>query len=148
MRPLLAAAVLALVAPAGAAGAGLSLASRDLAPAERAPLRVERFDLVGLHWRGGGRLLFRTRSLAGRWSGWHAAAPEEDDLPDRRTEEGRSSRGWRIGSPFWTGGASAIQYRAVGSVTGVRAFFVRSPRMPSGFRQPRTAVAPNILTRA
>ncbi|MDQ2980931.1 MAG: hypothetical protein M3R26_01210, partial [Actinomycetota bacterium] len=73
MRPLLVAAVLALVVPGTAAGAGLSLASRDLAPAKRSPLRVEPFDLVGLHWRGSGSLLFRTRSLGGRWSGWHTA---------------------------------------------------------------------------
>ncbi len=147
MRPLLVAAVLALAAPGTAAGAGLTLASRDLAPAARAPLRVERFDLVGLHWRGSGSLVFRTRSLAGRWSVWHPAAPEVDDLPDRGTE-GRSTRGWRIGSPFWTGGAEALQYRTRGRVTAVRAFFVRSPRVPPRFRSPATASAPDILTRA
>ncbi|MDQ2910162.1 MAG: N-acetylmuramoyl-L-alanine amidase, partial [Actinomycetota bacterium] len=75
------------------------------------------------------------------------AAPEGDDLPDRGTER-RASRGWRIGSPFWTGGAEAIQYRTSGRVTAVRAFFLRSPRGQPSFRYPATAVAPEIFTRA
>jgi N-acetylmuramoyl-L-alanine amidase-like protein len=146
MRPLLAAAAVALAAPGAAAGAGLSLASHDLAPATRAPLRLERFDLVGLHWRGSGSVTFRTRSRAGRWSGWHTAAAEDDDLPDHGTE-GRSGRDWRIGNPFWTGGAEAIQYRTHGRVTQVRGFFVRSPNVAPRFRLPMTATAPDIITR-
>ena len=147
MRPLLAAAVLALAAPGVAAGAGLSLASRELAPHARTPVRVERFDLVGLHWRGSGELQFRTRALGGRWSAWHAAAPEEDDLPDRGTED-RSTRGWRLGSPFWTGGADAIQYRTSGRVSAVRGYFVRSPRVRTRVRQPQIASRPTVITRA
>jgi N-acetylmuramoyl-L-alanine amidase len=148
MRPFLAAAVVALLAPGTAAGAGLSLSSRTLAAAERAPVRVARFDLVGLHWRGKGTLLFRTRSAAGRWSAWQPALAEEDDLPDRGTVEARQARGWRLGSPFWTGGATAIQYRSHGRVRQVRAFFVRSPRVRSRVRLPAIAGAPPMVTRA
>ena len=46
-----------------------------------------RFDLVGLHWRGSGTVEFRTRSTTGRWSGWHRAAPEGEDLPDAGSSE-------------------------------------------------------------
>jgi N-acetylmuramoyl-L-alanine amidase len=147
MRPLIAAAVLALAAPGAAAGARLSLVSRDLAPAARAPLREARFDLVGIHWRGAGAVSFRTRGLGGRWSAWHPAAPEDDDLPDRGAE-GRPTRGWRIGSPFWTGGADAIQYRAAGSVSRVRAYFVLSPTAPVRVRRPEIAGKPSVITRA
>ena len=35
---------------------------------------AERFTLAGVHWQGPGRVAFRTRSLAGRWSGWRPAA--------------------------------------------------------------------------
>src|SRR5919206_2882319 len=82
MRVFLVAAVLALAAPGTAAG--LSLSSRDLRTA--APQHVKGFQLVGLHWRGSGMVLFRTRSLDGRWTTWHRAMPDEDDLPDRGTE--------------------------------------------------------------
>jgi hypothetical protein len=143
MKLAAAAAVLALAAPGAAAGAGLSLASRDLHGA--APARVARFDLVGLHWRGSGSVLFRTRSAAGRWSAWRAAAPGEDDLPDRGTE-GRS--GWRLGSPYWVGAADMLQVRKVGRVGRVRAFFVRGSGRSKPALQPLMTETPAIVTRA
>jgi hypothetical protein len=121
--------------------------SRDLAPHSGAPVRVERFDLVGLHWRGDGRVVFRTHRAFGAWSRWHAAAPEDDDLPDRGSE-GRDARGWRLGSPFWTGGADALEYRTKGRVTRVRAYFVRSPQVTVRGRRPQIAARPNVITRA
>jgi hypothetical protein len=142
MRIVLAAAVVALAAPGTAAG--LSLTSRDLRTA--APLHVKRFQLVGVHWRGSGAVLFRTRSVHGRWSGWHRASPDEDDLPDRGTE---GPRGWRVGAPFWTGGSDAIQYRTVGRVAHVRAFFVRGSGGPAArIRRTQMTEAPVITTRA
>jgi len=144
MRFALVAAVLVLAAPGTAAGAGLSLSAHDLRGA--APQHVKRFQLVGVHWRGSGMVLFRTHSLNGRWSVWHRAMPGEDDLPDRGTE---GLRRWRIGAPFWTGGSNAIQYRTVGGVARVRAFFVRgsggaSPRV----RRTQMTEAPEVITRA
>jgi len=145
MRVLLVAAVLVLAAPGTAAGAGLSLSARDL-PAGSA-LHVKRFQLVGLHWRGNGKVLFRTRSLSGRWSAWHPAAPGEDDLPDRGTEGLHPD--WRIGAPYWTGGADAVQYRTVGRVARVRAFFVRGSGGPSPrVRRTQMTATPTIITRA
>jgi hypothetical protein len=148
IRPFLAAAVLALAAPGAAAGAGLSLAWRDLTPQRLAPVPVDRFDLVGLHWRGEGSVSFRTRGPAGRWSAWHTAAPEDDDLPDRGTAEARVTRGWRLGSPFWTGGADAIQYRTSGRIARMRAYFVRSPPVRLRVRHPQIAGRPNVIARA
>jgi hypothetical protein len=145
-RPLLVAAVLLLVAPGTAAGAGLSLSARDLHT--QTPLHVKRFQLVGFHWRGSGGVLFRTRSLAGRWSAWRPAASGEDDLPDRGTE-GRATPHWRIGSPYWTGGSDALQYRIVGRVSRVRAFFVRGPAGPAvRVRRAQMTETPTIVTRA
>jgi hypothetical protein len=141
---LVLAAVLALAAPGAAAGAGLSLVSWDVRGA--VPARVDRFDLVGLHWRGSGSVLFRTRSPAGRWSPWRSAAPGEDDLPDRGTEGGVS--GWRLGSPFWVGGADVLQVRKAGRVGRVRAFFVRSPGRSRPALQPLMTETPTIVTRA
>jgi hypothetical protein len=145
MRVFLVAAVLVLAAPGTAAGAELSLSARDLRSS--APLQVKRFQLVGLHWRGSGKVLFRTHSLRGRWTAWHGALPSEDDLPDRGTEGFRG--GWRIGAPFWTGGSNGIQYRTVGHVTRVRAFFVRGSAGPAEpIRRTQMTETPVVITRA
>ncbi len=48
---------------------------------------VSRFTLAGIHWRGSGRVVFRTRSHDGRWSPWRAAAPEAEDGPDPSSPE-------------------------------------------------------------
>jgi hypothetical protein len=136
MRGVVAAAVIALAFPATAFGASLT--------AERlssgAPVSVKRFDLVGLHWLGNGNVLFRTRALDGRWSRWHNGLAE-DDLPDGGSRV-------RVGSPYWTGGSDAIEYRPVGRVRDVRAFFVRSTTQPLRVRRPQFAGAPKIITRA
>ena len=57
-------------------------------------------------------------------------------------------RGWRVGEPLWTGASNAIQYRTLGRVARVRAFFVRSPRLPVGGKRVELAGAPPIITRA
>ena len=84
------------------------------------------FDLVGLHWKGPGTVWFRTLSSAGRWSRWHAAAPEAEDSPDLTSRERAAGRGWKLGSPYWTGRSTSIQYRFGGRVSRLRAFFVWS----------------------
>ncbi len=58
---------------------------------------AERFDLVGLHWQGRGRVSFRTRALSGAWSPWRDAAPEPEDRPGRGTREAGRRAGWRVG---------------------------------------------------
>src|SRR3954470_11246880 len=138
-KPLIAAAVLAAAFPGAAFGAGL-VQERELSPQASVRTLVTRnFELVGLHWRGSGRVEYRTRSLAGRWSGWRTSS-QEDALPNRGA--------WRAGEPQWTGASNAIQYRARGHVAAVRAFFVRSPRLPAGGKRLDLAAAPPILTRA
>ena len=146
-RSLFVAAVLAAVLPGSALGAGL-VQQRDLQPqASVRALAPGTFELVGLHWRGSGRVEYRTRSLAGRWSRWLLSS-DEDALPDRGSRELRAMRGWRVGEPQWTGASNAIQYRTLGRVARVRAFFVRSPRLPVGGKRPELAGAPPIITRA
>jgi len=108
-----------------------------------------RFDLVGLHWQGPGSVAFRVRSVAGRWSPWHAAAPEADDRPDTGSTEARGSRGWHLGSPWWVGESRGIQYRVTGVVRSLRAFLVRSPVEPvAPARSLAAATAPSIVNRA
>ena len=119
-----------------------SATARLLAAARAVP----RFNLVGLHWRGSGRVAFRTRSLEGAWSAWRDAAPEDEDRPDAGSRE-RSVRGWRIGNPHWTGASNAIQYRPRGSVRRLRAHFVWSPTEALPPRTLSLAGSPPIIPR-
>jgi N-acetylmuramoyl-L-alanine amidase len=147
MRPFIVAAVLAVTFPGTALGAGL-VQQRDLLPqASVRTVATGNFELVGLHWRGSGRVEYRTRSLAGRWSKWLLSS-DEDALPDRGSREWRAMQGWRVGEPQWTGAANAIQYRSLGRVSRVRAFLVRSARLPVGGKRLELAGAPPIITRA
>ena len=144
------AALAALVLP-NAAHAGLTaMRSQDvLAVSGATGSRLEpgRFDLVGLHWSGPGNVEFRTRSLSGRWSPWRPAAPEEEDGPDTDAAEARRS-GWRLGSPWWTGPADALDVRTRGRVTRVRAWTVRSIASGVPPRRPAAATQPAIVSRA
>src|SRR6266545_2501756 len=106
-----------------------------------------RFDLVGLHWRGSGSVEFRTHSVSGRWSTWHRAAPEAEDLPDDVSAEARAARGWRLGNPYWTGPADRIGYRLHGRVTRLRAYFVQSPVERIPLRRLSLAGSPAIVPR-
>ncbi len=152
MKKLLAAAVLAaaLTAPHTAAAGLAAITTRDL-PLEGARTlagSVPRFELVGLHWRGGGAVELRTRSSEGRWSAWQPAAPEAEDRPDTASGESRAARGWTIGNPIWTGPSTAIRYRTTGRVTALRAFFVHSPEVRVPLRTLAAAGAPAIVPRS
>jgi flagellar hook assembly protein FlgD len=111
----------------------------------RAPLR---FNMVGLHWRGPGRLWFRTRAPSGSWSAWQPARPEAEDLPDRGTREAAAGRGWKLGNPYWTDAATAIEYRVAGDVSRLRAYFISSETDTAPTRVAARASRPGIITRA
>ena len=141
--------VVALAFPAVARGEA-TLVSRELPmngertlAATEAPVR---FNLLGLHWRGPGRVFFRVRG-AGGWSPWREADAEPGDLPDRGTSEARRLRSWRIGSPWWTGPAERLQIRARGRVQRVRAYYVWSPEEPVSTRSLQSADEPRIILR-
>ena len=144
MRIVLAALVLLLALPATALGADLSAFERDVSVRARTSA-VEKFNLVGLHWQGPGTVLFRTRSVSGRWSRWRVAAPEDEDGPDGGRE--RSRRGWHIGNPYWTGASNRLQVRTRGRVRRVRASYVWSPVSKVPLRSISTAGSPLILSR-
>src|SRR5687768_11113206 len=116
----LALAVPGLALPALAQAEDTTIVTREVPlPARQAPVQralasaqpPARFNLVGLHWRGAGTVRFRTRSLAGRWSAWHHAAPEAEDRPDAGSAERARGGGWRLGNPWWTGASDRIEYR-------------------------------------
>jgi flagellar hook assembly protein FlgD len=140
-----------LLLPARAAAADATLVSRDVPLGGQRVLASApapaRFNLVGLHWRGSGTVQFRTRSLAGRWSGWAGAAPEAEDQPDAGTAERARSRSWRLGNPWWVGPSNRIEYRLRGTVERLRAFFVWSPPASVPARTLQAAGMPAIVPR-
>jgi hypothetical protein len=142
----LACAVLLLfLAPGVAHAAGASSAARELPPAADRLAAARPFQLVGLHWRGPGTVLLRTRLGNARWTRWIVAAPEEDGPDARSGEEG--VEGWRVGSPQWVGRADRLQIRRVGLVGAVRAYLVRSGASPAPPRTLSTAGAPPVILR-
>jgi hypothetical protein len=137
------AAILALPALAGPP----VVATVELEPGRDAGSAGRPFTLAGVHWRGKGRVVFRTRSLAGGWSAWRPAAPEDEDGPDLGSGEQRLEDGWRIGNPWWVGASDWIQTRTIGQVSRVRAHLVWSPELRVPYRTPATTIAPAIVPR-
>ena len=80
---------------------------RTLASTRRRPVSTS----SGCTGVGRARSQFRTRSLAGRWSAWEAAAPEAEDQPDAGTAERARTAAWRLGNPWWVGPSDRIEYR-------------------------------------
>jgi len=141
-----------LAAPGAAWAADATITSQDLpigvvrSPA--AAVAPQRFDLVAFHWQGSGRVLFRTRSQAGRWSAWRRAAPEGEDLPDPASPEARVRSGWHLGNPYWVGPSDRIAFRLVGDVRRLRAWYVWTPVSHAAVRRVSTAGSPQIVPRA
>jgi hypothetical protein len=151
-RRLLLVVTLALALP-GVASAGLaSLEVRELPLGDARSLSATRpvtpFQLVGIHWRGPGRVELRTRSASGRWSRWSPAQQAVEDAPDAGSAERSSTRGWRIGAPLWVGRAVALEVRTIGRVTRARALTVRSPVSKVPFRGVASTSAPRLVARA
>jgi hypothetical protein len=152
MRIVRVALLLFVAAPAAARAADATIVSQDLpigvtrtAAGAVAPTRV---DLVGFHWQGSGRVLFRARSQAGRWSSWRPVAPEAEDRPDAGSRETRLRRGWRLGSPYWVGPSDRIAYRLLGDVRRLRVWYVWSPLEGARLRTVSTAGSPRIVPRS
>ena len=149
-RRLLLVAALVLSIPAVAEAGLTSVEIQDL------PLGKERtlaaagpraFDLVGIHWRGPGSVLLRTRSVDGRWSTWRPVREGDHDAPDGGSAEARARRGWRIGEPVWVGASIGLEVRTTGRVGRARAVTVRSPVSRVPIRTPAAAGVPQVVAR-
>jgi hypothetical protein len=146
----LTAVVVFLAAPAAAYGEA-SLTMREVplhGQRTLASAAVTRFDMVGLHWRGPGSVVFRTRAVAGRWSAWRRAAPEAEDLPDPGTSESTASGAWHLGNPYWVGESDQIAYRLEGRVTRLRVYYVRSTEERVPLRRVALTGSPPLISRA
>ena len=147
---LAAALIAATFAPEALAANGAhvsTVALRATGPNTFAPdSEVARFTLAGVQWRGPGRVFLRTRSSTGKWSQWHPGAPEGEDGPDANSREA-TAPGWTAGNPLWVGPSNAIEARAIGRVSRIRAHLVWSPETRIPYRLPVAAVSPAIVPR-
>jgi flagellar hook assembly protein FlgD len=150
-RRLLLAVTLALVFPAVSSAGLASLEVRELPVAGARTLSAAHpakpFQLVGIHWRGPGRVELRTRTAGGAWSRWQRVVQDEDG-PDRGGAEQRAGDGWRVSAPLWVGTAVALEVRAFGRVTRARALTVRSPVSKVPFRATAAAGMPRVVARS
>jgi N-acetylmuramoyl-L-alanine amidase len=148
MRALRLATLLLLAWPAAARAGDVALVQRDL------PLGAERgladaasphFNMLGLHWRGSGRVLYRVHRLHGRWGPWLEG--DADTAPDATSSEARATSGWQDGNLVWTGAADGLRYRTVGAVRRLRSYFLWSRVSGHPLRRLSLAGTPSIVTR-
>jgi hypothetical protein len=134
--------------PASAEAKDVTMTVRDVLLSGRTTQAVSppsRFNLLGIHWQGSGHVEFRTRSRAGRWSGWRAAHAHAG--PDRGSGEGGRSR-WHAGGLEWTGAANGVRFRTSGDVSRLRAHYLWSKPRRVVERRPQLAGLPAIVSRA
>src|SRR4051812_22035993 len=104
-RILLALVVVAFALPANGWSASwtsstgdVTMTVRDVPLAARTLQAVSppaRFNMLGVHWQGSGRVDYRTRPAAGGWGAWRTA--DADTGPDAGSGEGPPSR-WHDGN--------------------------------------------------
>jgi hypothetical protein len=134
-------AALALPAPARAGDVSMRVQDVPLGPralAGTAP--AMRFNMIGLHWRGAGTVLYRTKRLHGGWRPW--ATADADVAPDGGTGA------WHDGDLDWVGASSAVQYRTRGPVRALRSYQLWSRVTGAATRTLSVASSPRIVTRA
>lgn len=141
-------AVLASSEPASAALT--SIRATDVTPrgATTVTGAAPRFELVGVHWKGPGRVELRTRTVRGGWSEWHDVIPGRADGPDSAAPEAAARVGWRVGSPEWVGTSDRLEVRTRGHVAGVRAWTIRSPEVLVPLRRAAATGAPAVVPRS
>ena len=152
-----AALVCVLVLLPAAASAAPRAVDFELAPGESAvaaasgggvrsrPLRTpQRFNLVGMRWRGRAapEIELRVRRQ-GRWSRWEELEVQGADNPDPGRGEPVAAA---ASSPLWVGTAGAVQYRLSRRVPRLRLHFVRVAERPARARAAQ-AQQPAVVTR-
>ena len=107
----------------GPVGASASAAGPYKSHVLRAP---QRFNLVGMRWRGrlAPTIALRARLVDGHWTKWTRVPSDSDDAPDAGSRE-RTASGFS--APVWTGRADRVQYKLSRRVPGLRLHFVSVP---------------------
>ena len=140
MRLLLAAMVLALVAPAPASAGLVTMHVGDVLL--HGSRRLEstsperRFDMLAVHWIGSGSVEYRTRTLAGAWRPWRTAGGDD------------RSGAWHDGDLDWTGASGGAAFRTRGVIRRLRSYEIQSRVLASPVRATESAGSPAIVMRS
>jgi hypothetical protein len=114
----------------------IPLGSRALASSP-SPMR---FNMLAVHWIGGGSVSYRVHRLHGSWSAWVIA--DADVSPDGGT--GR----WHDGNLDWTAASDAVQFRPNGAVRRLRSYELWSRVTTKPVRRLSATGTPAIVPRA
>jgi hypothetical protein len=148
MRALRLALLALLLTPAATRAGDVAIVQRDL-PLGRdrglASAPPPHFNMLGVHWRGSGRVLYRVHRLDGRWAPWVEA--DADTAPDTTSPEARRTRGWHDANLVWTGAADGLRYRVEGDVARVRVYYLWSRADARSSRRLSIAGTPSIVSR-
>jgi hypothetical protein len=142
--------LLAFPAAAHAAGDGgmVQMVVRDVPLGARGLQAVAapgRFNMLGLHWRGAGVVIYRTHRIGGGWGPWTVG--DADTSPDARSHERFRTRDWTDGTPDWTGASDGVQFRTRGPVARLRAFYLQSRVDAAPLRTVSMTSTPQIVSR-
>jgi flagellar hook assembly protein FlgD len=150
VKPLPLIALCALVFPAAANAGDVAMSSREISLGHERSLSAaappQRFNMLGVHWRGSGRVEFRVHRIHGAWSAWSDA--DDDASPDTASPERRAPVGIHAGNPMWTGSSDRVQFRTHGRITSLRAYYLWSRVSSEPLRRVQIADSPSIVTRA
>jgi N-acetylmuramoyl-L-alanine amidase len=110
------------------------------------PVRTpQRFNLVGMRWRGRAEPEIELRvRRGGRWSRWEHLEVQAAHNPDPRRGEPTAA----ASNPLWVGAANAVQYRMNRRVPRLRLHFVRVARRPVVAARAAQAQQPAVVSRA
>ncbi|MDX6452232.1 MAG: hypothetical protein QOH16_2281 [Gaiellaceae bacterium] len=137
------AALAALAVPSLARAGDVALRVRDVPLGPRAPAAVPapmHFNMLAVHWIGGGTVSYRVHRLHGAWSAWVTA--DADVAPDGGTGT------WHDGNLDWTAAADAVQFRPRGDVRRLRSYELWSRVTMKPARRISATGTPAIIPRA
>jgi hypothetical protein len=137
------AALAALAVPSLARAGDVALRVRDVPLGPRALAAVPapmHFNMLAVHWIGGGTVSYRVHRLHGAWSAWVTA--DADVAPDGGTGT------WHDGNLDWTAAADAVQFRPRGDVRRLRSYELWSRVTTKPARRISATGTPAIIPRA
>jgi hypothetical protein len=149
MKRMLLAIAIAFAFPAVARAGLVTMVARDVPLGGRSLQAVSppiRFNMLGLHWRGSGAVEYRTRSASGRWSAWVEA--DTDSGPDSASSESAATAGTHDGNLDWVGASVGVQFRPLGAVSHMRAFYLWSKVTKPVTRSVLVSGLPSIVLRS
>jgi hypothetical protein len=137
------AALAALAVPALARAGDVAMRVQDVPLGPRTLAAAQEpmhFNMLAIHWRGGGSVSYRVHRLHGRWTAW--ATVDADVAPDGGTGP------WHDGNLDWTGAADRVQFRPLGDVRRLRAYELWSRVTTRPARHISAAGTPTIVPRS